>query len=184
MPESTVEMPAARGQWLRVVRQYAGLLGLHSLVFLSLFQTPLLAGSLLFYRGLALLAISFVLCFGAAALFHRSRRSLRLETGFSALVLSCSLHLAFFVVVPVTIDRSVSTHMLEILARNGGSGMSRDELQAKFEEEYMSRDDALGRRLREQLISNNVREQDGRYFVTEQGALFLRIARAALRFYR
>jgi hypothetical protein len=176
---------AGVGSGASILLNYLGILLVHTVIFLGLFQSPLFADSLLFYRGICLLAVSFLLCAGlAATVLGRLFRDLRLETAFSAVVLSCSLHLVFFVVVPVTVDRSVSTRMLEVLASSGGAGLSRSELEERFTEEFLVRDDALGRRLREQVISRNLREQDGRYVVTEQGASFLRFSRFVLRFYR
>lgn len=72
-----------------------------------------------------------------------------------------SLNLCFFVVVPVTVDRSLSVFILHTLEKENAqnkncNGLKKSEIQNKLVSTYILSKSALAKRLTEQNIINNV----------------------------
>lgn len=147
----------------------------------------------LFYRGVLFLFTTFVFVILILMVIRwwvdrrsRRRNGVPFESIFSALVLSLSLNCVFFVIVPVTIDRSVTTFLLASMAPSDGesSRFTKHDLQLVVERDYLRGFDAVGRRIEEQLVSGNV-EKIGAdvYALTEQGETFLLFARRVASLY-
>jgi len=140
---------------------------------------------ILFYTGLALLGIATLAMAAAAAWAIMDRRH---EDRFLAAMVvvamtlaSAGCTLAFFVIVPVTLDRSISTFLL---SRMEGEDFSEPQLRQAFEREYVERNAAIARRLAEQLASGTIRRDDGgRFSLTDRGTTFLTAARMITRLY-
>ena len=176
-------------QLIKVLSMYVGIFVIFSIFFLLSFWTPLFSGGVLFYRGIILSLISFILTLMTFAivptffngLLEYSLRK-RLETILAGSIASLTLHLCFFVVVPVTIDRSVSTFLLSRMNTTDGAELkrfSKADLRKIFVDEYLDGMDAMGRRLNEQLISKNITPvQDDQYVLTAQGQAFLSFAKS------
>jgi uncharacterized membrane protein YidH (DUF202 family) len=181
------------GKVVRTLSLYAFTFLGYSAVFLGLFRTDFIARAPLFYRGclfaaLAAIAILLVL---AGVIRWMGSSNLRppgspVESIIAAVVLSASVHLVFFIVVPVTVDRSVTVFLLTrmAMADRGQTPLTKDELENALRDDYVTALDAVGRRLDEQLISGNVQAVAGdRYSLTAQGVAFLEFAEAASRAY-
>ena len=160
---------------------YLGSAVLVTVIFVALFHTSLLANSILFYRGCALLVIASVVTFVGFCILRR-RFGAEVHTLLSAIIVSASLNLCFFVLLPVTIDRSVSTFVLAYIGSED-KAKSRDEIHDYFVSQYVDHQDAIGRRLMEQIASRNVAEAEGRYALTAQGKEFLVFAEAVSKLY-
>jgi|GEM_PF-5742137 len=108
-----------------------------------------------------------------------------LERIVSFTFLAGSLNLAFFVAVPVMLDRSVSTWLLSRLPEpDAPQGVTRGELDALFQSEYIVKFDALGRRLDEQMRSGSVVvDEGGMYRATDRAEAFLTFSRVVARLY-
>ncbi len=65
------------------------------------------------------------------------------------------LHLAFFVAVPVTLDRSLTIFMLGEL-HAAKTGLSETEISTAFVEQYVVAGGAVARRIHEQSVSGNI----------------------------
>lgn len=146
-------------------------------------------GLILFYTGLGLLGI---ITFGLAVIAARAVMMRISKDRFVAVLsiaatalASAGCTLAFFVVVPVTLDRSISTFLLSrIDAARGQDGLSESDLRRAFELDYVDRNAAIARRLSEQLASGTIRRNDAqRYELTGRGDTFLRVARMVSRLY-
>lgn len=150
-----------------------------TLILISLFHTPLFSSSLLFYRGIALIAVASAFTLLCLFLFDKKTHSTSFETWFLCTIASACLHLCFFVVVPVTLDRSQSTFLLQLMERQNRP-MNKMELEQFFVRHYIYENDAIGRRIDEQIRSGNfVSNQEG-YTLTSQGKLFLDFSRTVL----
>ncbi len=115
----TERLPSRAGRALRWIAAqallYAGALAGGFGIFVLLFQTDLWSGvTILFYRGLLLLIVAFLLTLAATVAFSGLGRAwgLRRRDALGACVLSLSLNLSGFVILPVTVDRSVSVFLL------------------------------------------------------------------------
>lgn len=58
-------------------------------------------------------------------------------------------------------------------------GTNVDELQKSFINGYVSKHNAVCRRLDEQIVSGNIRFEDGKYFITANGERVINILRYA-----
>jgi hypothetical protein len=148
-----------------------GLLGL-----LALIRTPLLADvDILFYRG-TLLCILISAGIVALGLATRRCTALGVESIIAAAALSLSVNLCFLIVIPVTIDRSVSIFLLASIEKNDGE-LTADDLQTLFVTGYVHDLRQVDRRIREQIRSGNIRIENGKIVMTPSGRAFVRFSR-------
>jgi hypothetical protein len=169
------------------IRMLAGLVAFHAvavLVCLALFLLASAAGlfggvSILFYRGIAVLvALAPVICVLLLLLMRLpwAAQLLSARDAVGATLVAVSLNLAFFVVGPVTVDRSVSVFMLSRLAE-APSPLTSDDLRGAFAQRYVGEWDQVGRRIQEQIASGNVEQTSAdHYRLTAQGVSFMRTA--------
>lgn len=159
----------------RIALLYALVFAGVSAVFLLLFRTPLFGGEqVLFYRGVALLAVTLVLFVGGVA-FYAWRGGSHVESLIAAAVASVALHLALFVVFPVTFDRSVTMHLLRTLEAEPAC-IAPAALEASFIETYVRERGAVERRLYEQGRIGMVSASGQCAALTARGERFLRFA--------
>jgi hypothetical protein len=149
----------------KVVFVYIIIFVLFSVVFLLLFQLPFeTIQSVLFYRGLIFLVLTTLAFLVSVYYFYRKNSKLvGLETLFAAVVLTTSLHLSFFVVFPVTFERSVSMYLLTQLndtQTNKSCTSTKVDLQNKLINDYVIARGAIGKRLTEQKVIDFI-EVDG-----------------------
>ncbi len=155
------------------------LIGLALLVLV--FRIGLLGGiDILFYRGLVLIVATTAATFAIlVVLLRRLRRpGLGARDAFSAAVLSLSLNLSFLVVVPVTVDRSISIFLLSAMEARPERALTPEAASTLFKQVYVDDYRQIDRRLREQAVSGNLAEAGGAYTITRRGALVVAIARA------
>jgi hypothetical protein len=140
--------------------------------------------SILFYRGLAVLAAItpvLILLLVLALRLPWAVGLLGARDAVAAAIVAISLNLAAFVLGPVTVDRSISVFMLSRLAQ---APLTADDLAREFATQYVRDWDQIGRRLKEQVVSRNVEQMpDGRYRLTAQGQSFMTTARAMSRLF-
>jgi predicted membrane protein len=93
---------------------------------------------------------------------------------FLASVFSFSLLLSFFVVFPVTFERSITMYLLKTISQN--QGINKKELEKKLIDEYILKNKALEKRLNEQKVINFIEIKNEKVYLTEKGKKFLKIA--------
>ncbi len=158
---------------------HAGALVIGFGLFVLLFQTDLWSGvTILFYRGLLLLAVAFLLTLAATGALAGLGRAwgLRRRDALGACVLSLSLNLSGFVILPVTVDRSVSVFLLGQMAAHPDERFDADRARRVFEAVYLGTFRQMERRLAEQTASGNVTPTADGYVITPQGRAFIRFA--------
>ncbi|MBE7200394.1 MAG: hypothetical protein INR70_21680 [Parafilimonas terrae] len=166
---------------------HAGALVLGFCCFVLLFRTDLWSGvTILFYRGLILLGIAFLLTLPALVALAGLGRAwgLRRRDALGACMLSLSVNLSVFVVLPVTVDRSISTFLLAQMAAHPQERYSPERARAVFETVYLGAFRQMERRLAEQQASGNVVAVGDGYVITEQGRAFIRLAGLVARVFR
>jgi hypothetical protein len=147
-------------------------------LYLALTWSPAFAGiGILFYRGLLLCFLSAALL--GALLFVASRRLRAIEPVaiIAAVALSLSANLMFLIVLPVTIDRSISVFLLAEIDAHRTSPLSTAELQDAFVRHYVRDMRQIDRRVREQTLSGTISTDGGRIRLTPRGERFLVLAR-------
>lgn len=81
----------------------------------------------------------------------------------------------FFVLIPVSLDRSVSVFLLGYMNTEHLETYSKNDLSNAFDEIYMNKYGAIDRRVNEQLASGNIMEiSQGQYAITPQGKKFIK----------
>ncbi|MDR3464284.1 MAG: hypothetical protein P4L76_18425, partial [Beijerinckiaceae bacterium] len=148
--------------------------------FAALFKSGVLKGiGALFFRGLVLAGISFIILFAllAAMIKGWGRHGLNSRDAFCAAVLSLSFNICFLVVAPVTVDRSVSIFMLGEMAAHPEQSYATDDMSRRFVDVYIGDYQQIGRRLREQTEIGNVAEAGGHYRISRRGQDFIAISK-------
>ena len=146
-------------------------------LFLLLFHTALFEEmTVFFYRGIALLVSA---CVAIALLFLflikiQRRVILTYKDLFLSIVLIFCLNLVFFTHLPVTADRSISVYLLDFLNNQPEISLTEEAITQRFVKEYVIGNDAIDKRLKEQVVSKNAREVEGKYQITEQGKFIVK----------
>lgn len=75
----------------------------------------------------------------------------------------------FFTLVPVTVERSVSVYMLFNIDKN--DGLTKDDIQKDFIDNYVIENDAFQKRIMEQEVTGSIKldEKDSKYKLTSRG---------------
>ncbi|MER2605691.1 MAG: hypothetical protein ABTQ29_07680 [Siculibacillus sp.] len=150
----------------------------------GLTASPLFAGlDILFYRGLAIAAVSAMVVAGVVALAGRWARGIDAATVIAAGALVLAVDVTFLIVMPVTVDRSVSVFLLGEIERAEveASGLDAAGLEARFVARYLGEMRQIDRRIREQTTSGNIETRDGVIHLTDQGRRFMATARVVAR---
>ena len=152
------------------------------LIYVGLTRSPLFAGlSILFYRGLILCALSAMLVMAAMALLRRWRFDL--ATIIAAGALSLSFNICFLIVLPVTLDRSISVFMLTQIEQHQHEALDQRRITEIFVQKYVGDMRQMERRIAEQTASGNVTTVDGHIRLTAQGHRFLALSRTLARLF-
>jgi hypothetical protein len=168
---------------LRQLALLAGLTLLGFAIYVLLFWAGVGASiGILFYRGILLaFVVAAVMGLIALLLLRRWNDS---SLAIAAAALSLSFNICFLVLLPVTVDRSVSVYLLSRIERGQDSGMTSAELQRAFIAGYVVRMGAIDRRLDEQRKSGNITiSPDGKVRLTRQGERFMGLSRLVARLF-
>jgi hypothetical protein len=152
-------------------------------VFVLLFWAGIGASlTILFYRGVALAIAAAVIT--ALVGLWLARRFKDSSLPLAGAALSLSFNLCFLVLLPVTIDRSISVYLLSTIERQQHGGWDPGELEHAFIDGYVVKMGAISRRIDEQRRSGNIRiAPDGRIQLTAQGRAFMRLSRVVARLF-
>jgi hypothetical protein len=181
----------ARTGSIRLLGVLAVFYGLAVIIGFALFVAATKFGlfgsmSILFYRGLAVLGAIAPALVLVLALMIRLPWPPGMLAGRDAIVgavVALSLNLTFFVLGPVTVDRSMSVFMLSRLA-DASAPLTVEDLKVAFTDRYLREWDQISRRLKEQISSGNVDQTpEGSYRLTPQGRSFMKTARVMSRLF-
>lgn len=154
----------------------AGSLGL--VVLVALFKAGAASGiDILFYRGLVLCAVAFLAVTAGVAWAGKRTGLASLSDAIAAGCLSLGFNLAVLVILPVTVDRSISVFMLGYMAAGPGETYTPRDMEAAFQRIYLGDFQQIPRRLAEQERSGNLVRDGAGYRITAQGESFIRFSR-------
>jgi hypothetical protein len=137
--------------------------------------------TILFYRGLVVAAAVGLVTGVVGALV--GRRFGDPSLAISAAAVSFSLNVCFLVLLPVTVDRSVTVYLLSTIEGQQG-GTTAPALEQAFVSGYVRDMHAIGRRIDEQRRSGNVSVgTDGKVRLTVQGRRFMGFSRSVARLF-
>lgn len=130
---------------------------------------------IIFYRGLKILLVTSVLHWGllAAWTWFVWRNQMSMAHAFAVTMGSIALCSTFLIVIPVSLDRSVSVFLLGYMG-NHPVPLSKQELEDVLVSKYVKEYQSIERRMAEQIMSGNIEQTaDGRYVLTARGEAFV-----------
>jgi hypothetical protein len=133
----------------------------------------------LFFRGLKLVVlaatIQFLLTVPLRALLNRRNGAdlITIHHQIAAISVAIGLNMTFLIVVPVTLDRSVSVFVLGVMNERPTESFTADRLETVFDDVYVRKYGAMDRRIREQLRSGNIAQSGDGYTITPAGRAFM-----------
>ena len=148
-------------------------------VFVLLFNAPIFISiKVLMYRGLIfiLLVAIFNLALGNVLkkLFFKNLNSFDL---FSITVMFVSITLTFFILVPVTVERSISVFMLSEM-EEGGASFTKEDIEDRFINTYVKEFGAFDKRFEEQVVTGTIDKIDNyKYIINEKGRFIVNLFR-------
>src|SRR3989344_2449782 len=161
---------------------YSTILLLFSLLYFLLLQLPFkIYQNIIFYKGVALLVLTFLIFLVLIIAIIYIKRLLfeHLESFIAAILITFSLHLTLLVIFPVSIDRSLSISLLSYLSDNFNNkscqGMSKKQLEKKLIQNYVIKNKAVDKRIKEQEIINFIEKKNNSCInITEKGNRYLK----------
>jgi hypothetical protein len=159
-----------RADVVRLVGLYVAILGGGTVLWVALFHTPILAGSVFFYRGLILLAATAVVVTIVLAILARSsfRGLIGIRDVLLIISLLVSVNTVFFTHLPVTADRSISVFILAEMNRAEGP-LTSDQIADSVVREYLLERGAIDKRLAEQLVTGTVVRTGDGFVISDEG---------------
>jgi hypothetical protein len=152
---------------------------LYVLLFWSGAGSPI---TILFYRGIVLALVTAILVGIASAWIARRTRDSSLP--IAAAALSLAFNICFLVLLPVTVDRSISVYLLATIDSQQQGGIAAKELEHAFVDGYVVKMGTVDRRIDEQRRSGNISiTPDGRVHLTDQGRRFMAFGRLVTRLF-
>jgi len=155
-----------------LILAYPVVIAIGFLVYIALVRSPLLGEiGILIYRGIALATGSALLMLLAGCLL-RTRLRIDPPTLVGAIALSLSFNICFLITFPVTFDRSITMFLLARIEQHDGA-LDTARLEQLYVREYLGDMRQIDRRVAEQILSGNIRIDQGRIHITPQGRRLL-----------
>ena len=144
-------------------------------------RLPILKGmKVLMYRGIVMIVLSGILASGLLVLFKKWRKVSWLSAKDAVLVfiLTCSINMVFFTLIPVTVERSVSVFMLSYMDTYPDRTYTEEEVAEIFVDKYVNEYGAFEKRFDEQLTTGSIEQNaDGTYSITSKGKFIVKMFR-------
>lgn len=171
---------------LKIIKTYLLIFILYSCIFFLLLISSVFPNQqVLFYRGLTLFAISTLVTFLILFFLRKKLKNLTLETIINSIIFSLSIHLCFFVIFPVTFDRSVTMYLLNTINKNTeNTCIQKDNIQQKLINEYIIEQKAVSRRINEQSIIDFINIDNDCIQLTAKSKKFLNFSSIIKKLYQ
>lgn len=160
---------------------YGADIALSTIVFVMLFHTPLLKNiGVFFYRGCFLLLISGMVAVLICGISKRIFKKLELDGKdfVCVFLIFTGITLGWFVLLPVTVERSISVYMLSYMDENDKQEITSEEFGDIFYNKYIMDYGAFDKRFAEQIASGNIEEtENGGYVITDSGRMTVSLFR-------
>ena len=155
-----------------------GLIGIYILIyfvcsamFIGLFHTGLLKNmEVLMYRGIAFIVITGVVAAVVMGIIRKFWGFITVRDIIMMFVIFCCVNTVLFVLVPVTVERSVSVFMLSYMEENSDQTFTQESVGEVFTSKYVTDYGAFEKRFNEQVETDTIKQNpDGSYSITESG---------------
>ena len=148
-------------------------------IFVLLFRTSLFKSlDVLMYKGMLYIFICVVLDLILCNILRiKVFKNLSGFDVFSIVVMFCSITFSFLILVPVTVERSVSVYMLSTMDETGRE-YTREDMEMEFINVYVKDFGAFDKRFNEQIATGTIdKTSNGKYVINDRG-------RAMVKFFR
>lgn len=151
-----------------------------TVLFVLLFHTPLFRNVDVFcYRGVILLIVaaffSGCLAWGGVRVFKKLEMDVK--DVIAVFCIFCGITLGWFILIPVTVERSISVYMLSYMDENDSSEITSEEFGNIFYDSYIEDFGAFEKRFAEQEISGNIEAKNNGYVITDSGRFIVNLFR-------
>lgn len=143
---------------------------LGTIVFILSFHAPFLTTIAFFYRGV----IFLLLTTAALGVLLGYAKWGRAEIAIILVLVFC-INLVFFTHLPVTADRSITIYLLNLMNSERDKGLTTQELEDTFIESYVQEQDAIQKRLTEQMQLGTIVRQGETYKISPWGMRLIKI---------
>lgn len=172
----------SKKQILETIGVYISIIFISSVFFILLFRTPLIKHiNVFFYRGCFLLVIATFFSIILALLAKKIFKSLQLEIKDAITIagLFFGVTLGWFILAPVTVERSISVFMLSYMEQNDETSITTEEFGNIFYKKYIDEFGAFDKRFHEQVMTGSIKEttENEHYVITERGRFLVQIFR-------
>lgn len=142
-----------------------------TLVLLLLFHFRLFNGiNVLMYRGLVYIALVSIIMLEILLIIAVLSKKLMARDAFNIVVIFACVHITFFTLVPVTVERSVSVFMLSQLDNDLDRKMTKQEIEKTFLDKYVYENQAFEKRFNEQITTGTIEKVgNDTYKLTKKG---------------
>lgn len=156
---------------MKIIGLYAIIYIVCSAMFVGLFHTPLLKGmEVLMYRGIVFIVITGIISAVAMGVIRHFWKKLDVRDVIMMFVIFCCVNTVLFVLIPVTVERSVSVFMLSYMDENSDQTFTQDEIGEVFTTKYVNDYGAFEKRFNEQIETGTIVDNgDGTYSITPAG---------------
>lgn len=151
-----------------------------TVLFVALFHTPLFRNVDVFcYRGVILLLIAALFSAVFAWAGMRGLKQLEMDGKdiFAIFCIFSGITLGWFILIPVTVERSISVYMLSYMDQNDRYEITSEEFGNIFYDSYIEDFKAFEKRFAEQEISGNIEAKNNGYVITDSGRFIVNLFR-------
>lgn len=142
-------------------------------IFVLLIRTSLLSGmDVLMYRGIVMIIISGIVAAALSLAFWKLKKVswLGVKDVVCVFIICCCVNMVFFILVPVTVERSVSVFMLSYMEQSSDNHFTQEQIGEIFVDKYVNQFGAFEKRFDEQVETGTiVMNDDGTYSLTDSG---------------
>lgn len=164
---------------LKLIGVYALIFIACTAVFIALFHTGFLSGiKVLMYRGLVFIILTGAIAAVAMGVVRHFWGFVTIRDIIMMFVIFCCVNTVLFVLIPVTVERSVSVFMLSYMDENSDQTFTEESVGDVFTDKYVVEYGAFDKRFDEQLETGTiVQNEDGSYSITDQGRFIVKMFR-------
>lgn len=142
-------------------------------IFVLLIRTSLLSGmDVLMYRGIVMIIVSGIAAAALSLAFWKLKKVswLGVKDVVCVFIICCCVNMVFFILVPVTVERSVSVFMLSYMEQSSDNHFTQEQIGEIFVDKYVNQFGAFEKRFDEQVETGTiVMNDDGTYSLTDSG---------------
>ncbi len=159
------------GSIIALIGIYALIYFVCSAMFIGLFHTGILKNmEVLMYRGLAFIIATGVIAAVVMGIVRKFWGFITVRDIIMMFVIFCCVNTVLFVLVPVTVERSVSVFMLSYMEENSEQTFTQESVGEIFTSKYVNDYGAFEKRFNEQVETGTiVQNPDGTYSITPRG---------------